>query len=393
MAQIPSFSFARIPKLTFESGSVTSLPNVLAEYGSTILVVTGANSLKESGVLDRLHNACRRKDITTHWFSVSTEPSPEMVDEAISAYAHCDIAAVCAVGGGSTIDAGKAISAMLPFNEPVEQYLEGVGTKSHPGHKIPFIAVPTTAGTGSEATKNAVISRLGKDGFKKSLRHDNFVPDRVLIDPQLAFSCPPHITAACGMDAFTQLLEAYTSSKASPLTDALAYSGLQYVKDNLTAACSSQSEDSATRGALAYASFISGIVLANAGLGIVHGLASSIGAMVDIPHGVVCGTLIGEATRLNVEKLISIDPGSNLLSKYARIGRLLSNDSEGTTHTQCIRLVEQITMWIDALQIPRLSRFGITRSDVDGIAGTAGQKNNAAPLHQSDIRRMVESRL
>ena len=184
------------------------------------------------------------------------------------------------------MDAGKSISAMLTKTESIKEYLEGIGTKKHDGKKMPFVAVPTTSGTGSEATKNAVISEIGGRGFKKSLRHDNFVPDSVVIDPRLMISCPQNVTAASGMDVFSQLIEGYLSTNSSPMTDALALSGLRYIKEGLLKSYET-GDDIDARGKVAYASYLSGVVLANAGLGTVHGFASPIGGYFDIPHGVV----------------------------------------------------------------------------------------------------------
>ena len=168
-----------------------------------------------------------RQNIKFQKVVVNSEPSPELVDETVQKYSAEKIDVVVSIGGGSVIDAGKAISAMLNTSGSVREYLEVVGNKEHPGTKVPFIAVPTTSGTGSEATKNAVISKLGKDGFKRSLRHDNLVPDVALIDPELTLNCPPDITAAAGMDCFTQLAEAYLSGKSNDYTDALATRRLQ----------------------------------------------------------------------------------------------------------------------------------------------------------------------
>ena len=167
------------------------------------------------------------------------EPTPGIVDEAVKKTVSFDPDVVVAIGGGSVMDAGKAISAMLPLVEPVKNYLEGVGTKpAHPGVKVPFIAIPTTAGTGSEAAKNAVLSETGENGYKRSLRHNNFVPNVAIIDPALSITCPPATTAASGMDAFTQLLESYLSTAGNAVTDALAYEGLQQVSRSLRQAYS-----------------------------------------------------------------------------------------------------------------------------------------------------------
>ena len=204
-------------------------------------------------------------------------------------------------------------------------FLEGIGEKVHSGHKIPFIAVPTTAGTGSEATKNAVLSIQGKDGFKKSFRDEQLVAQYALVDPDLLATCPPELIAANGMDAFTQLFESYVALGASPFTDALAWSGMQAFRDGFWPAWEGDGSDAAEgRARLAYASLCSGITLAQAGLGSVHGLASPLGAYFPIPHGVVCGTLVAAATRVNIRALRARAPDSPALRKYAEAGLLLS---------------------------------------------------------------------
>lgn len=163
--------------------------------------------------------------------------------------------------------------------------------------------MPTTSGTGSEVTKNAVISEVGPQGYKKSLRHDNLVPDAVIVDGELLVSCPRDVTVACGMDAFTQLTEPYLSPDCSPVTQALAWSGLEAIKDSLLPACGAGANDVSVRENMAYASLLSGVALANDGLGIVHGLASPIGGYFPVPHGVVCATLMGAAARANLKAL------------------------------------------------------------------------------------------
>jgi alcohol dehydrogenase class IV len=292
-----NFNFSRTPQFRFGPGSIKDLVPAISAFGKKIALITGQSSLKASGFYQRIQALFESAHIEHVSYSMAGEPSPELVDEIVSSLRSFNVDAVVAIGGGSVIDAGKAVSAMLKAYGPVTEYLEDVGTKQHSGLKVPFIAVPTTAGTGSEATANAVLSKPGPEGFKKSLRHVNFTPDVAIIDPELMVGCPSSVTAACGMDALTHLLESYVSTKASPMTDALAESGMAHVRDNLVPACSTLAKDLDTRGAMAYAALVSGITLANAGLGVVHGMASAVGGHFAIPHGVICGNLMGPATQ------------------------------------------------------------------------------------------------
>lgn len=196
-----------------------------------------------------------------------------------------------AIGGGSVIDCGKAVAAMLVEDGSVQDYLEGVGTRKPSGAKIPFIAVPTTAGTGSEATKNAVVCDR-KEGYKKSLRHDAYMPDVAVIDPELTMTAPRPVTIACGLDAVSQLIESYTSTKANVFTDSLALTALSHASESLLPHCLDQGNDISLRGKMSYAALISGITLSHAGLGAVHGMAGPLGGLFPVPHGVTCGKLL-----------------------------------------------------------------------------------------------------
>jgi len=364
------FNFSRIPRIVFGAGKFNLLAETIVDIGNKTLILTGAQSLMRSGKYDMLINSLKNRSVNWYHRPVIGEPSPALIDEIVREINRSSVEVVVAIGGGSVIDAGKAVSAMLGKGKSVLEYLEGIGSKLHNGEKLPFIAVPTTAGTGSEATKNAVLSQVGKDGFKKSLRHENFVPDIALIDPQLGLSCPSDVTAACGMDAFTQLLESYVSTKASPMTDALAYSGIKALKDNLLPAASFGAQDQEVRAAMSYASLLSGITLANAGLGIVHGLASPIGGLFSIPHGVVCGTLIGVATRINISHLFrNKEENKKYLTKYADIGKLLSDDQCGNMEQCCEYLIEKVEEWINQLQLPRLEKYGIQHEYIDRYCG------------------------
>jgi alcohol dehydrogenase class IV len=314
--------------------------------------------------------------------SVKGEPSPEFVDDVAKEYRKRPVNVVVAVGGGSAIDAGKAVSAMLAEEGSVKEYLEGVGTRKPSGMKAPFIAVPTTAGTGCEATKNAVLSRVGKDGYKKSLRHDAFVPDVALVDPELALSCPPHVTASCGMDAISQLIEAYTSKNANPFTDALARSGLQAAAGAFLPLATGRGDDIVLRGKMAYAALSSGIVLAQAGLGTVHGIAGPAGGLFPVPHGAACAALLVPVLKRVVSRLKE-GPSSGL-EKFAEAGRIISG-AHGGSDSQCADLlVSTLAQWVEMTAIPKLGAFGVAE-DISAIVRSADNKSSPVGLSPDEI--------
>jgi alcohol dehydrogenase len=394
---IPSFSFAGIPNIIFGAGKLNELYGIIPKFGESILFVIGESSLKKSGKWDEITSTLEKKSFNYSIVPISHEPSPSIIDEAAMKFRKVNIDLVVGIGGGSVTDAGKAISAMIPKEDSIKNYLEGVGNKTHDGKKIPYIAIPTTSGTGSEATKNAVISEIGPNGFKKSLRHDNLIPNIALIDPELMISCPPSISAACGMDAFTQLLEAYLSPKGSPMTDVLACSGMNYIYSNLLSACSSGASNIEVRTAMAYGSLISGITLANAGLGIIHGLASPMGGLFDIPHGVICGTLLAEAVKMNIKKLEELgSSGKEGLRKYADIGMLLSGSKfveQGKIDEYCSNLVDILDRWTIELKLERLGKYNINIEDIEKIVDKTGLKNNPVNLNKKDIKTILINRL
>ena len=391
---IPDFSFASTPEIIFGAGKLRLVTNLVLRYGQKVLLLTGAGSLNKSGKLDLLKQELIKESIQYSIIEINREPTPGDVNSIVKDYSDVEVKAVVAIGGGSVLDAGKAVSAMLNKSEPVEDFLEGVGDKIHDGSKIPFIAVPTTAGTGSEATKNAVLSEIGDNGYKKSMRHNNFVPNIALVDPELTIGCPNHITAACGLDAFTQLLESYVSANSSPVTDALALSGIETMKDSLLPASTSGAHDLTIRTAMSYGSLISGITLANAGLGIVHGLASSVGSFFDVPHGVVCGTLLGAATKINIEKLQNNhDPDHQSLGKYANVGRIFAKNENMNNKQACRYLIDEIENWIDLLKMPRLSDYGVRNEDVEKILSLSGNKQNPIKLEADEISKLILNRI
>ncbi|MHA2430265.1 MAG: iron-containing alcohol dehydrogenase [Promethearchaeota archaeon] len=394
---IPSFNFASIPHIFFGPGAIIQLFDTITKFGKNVLFVIGEKSLKKSGKWSEIVKNSENNSLNYYYISVSGEPSPILVDIIVNQYRAKKPDLVVGIGGGSVIDAGKAISAMMLKKDSIKNYLEGVGTKKHDGKKIPYIAIPTTSGTGSEATKNAVISQIGSEGFKKSLRHDNLIPNYAIIDPELTISCPPSVTAACGMDAFTQLLEAYTSSKSNPITDSLAYSGMTYMKDAIIPACTTSPSDVSVRSSMAYGSLMSGICLANVGLGIIHGLASPIGGFFEIPHGVVCGTLFAESIKMNIEKLKELGTsGKQALQKYAYVGALfdLKKSFDNTKiDYYCSLLIETLERWTNDLKIDLLGMYGIREDDIEKIVNNAGLKNNPVSLTKEDIRKIVGNRI
>ena len=392
---IKNFSFTPFPQVYFGEGEFLKLPERLKGEVKKVLILTGGKSINKSGALDSFLEALDEVKIKYVYEKINAEPSPKKVNSTVSKHRDKNIDMVIAVGGGSVLDAGKAIAAMMTLNDDVKKYLEGVGTKTHPGTTLPFTAIPTTAGTGSEATKNAVITSIGKKGFKKSLRHDNFIPGIAVIDPNLMLSCPPALTAACGLDAITQLLESYVSNNTNPLTDALAFGALEKAIPAFPFAVAEGASNVQARADLAYGAFISGITLANAGLGIVHGFASPIGGFFDIPHGVVCGTLLPVATRINIQRLKEKDEPEykERLNKHVKVARILPGTDKMSDDQALDLLVKIFQSWVEQFKVPRLRHYGITEGDINRIIKAASLKNNPVPLSKDDLKEILQERL
>jgi alcohol dehydrogenase class IV len=380
---IPSFAIARLPRIEFATGTLRKLPAIASGYGKRLLLVTGARSFAESAAGDWLLGELRAQGSWWQQVRVAGEPSPQFVDDTVTRLRGAEIDVVIGLGGGSALDAAKAIAGLLKPGNSVMDHLEGVGPeKPYLGPATPFIAVPTTAGTGSEATKNAVLSVPGQ--YKKSFRDDRLVAEWAVIDPDLLATCPPELIAADGMDALTQLIESFVSTRASPLTDALARSGLIAASQALLPLFGNQTGEART--AMAYASLISGICLAQTGLGAVHGLAAPLGAFFPIPHGVACGTLLATATEVNLGALHQRDPSSPALAKYEEVRRLL-----GATD-----LAAMFAGWQERLGLPRLSAYGVTAADIPRIVENSrgsSMKTNPIELTNAEIARIVEKRL
>ncbi len=391
------FSIARLPRIEFGAGSILKLPALLGRYGKRVLLVTGSASFFATPQWAALNGALQKQDFSWEVFKVDGEPSPQLVDDAVAALRGSQFDVVLGIGGGSVLDAAKAIAGLLGPGNSVMDHLEGVGPElPYHGPSTPFIAVPTTAGTGSEATKNAVLSTHGPNGFKKSFRDEQLVPEYAVIDPDLLASCPPHLIAANGMDAFTQLLESFVSSKANPLTDALAWSGMEAARDGLLPWYEGGHEAVAGREKMAYAALLSGITLAQVGLGSVHGLAAPLGAFFPVPHGVACGTLLEAATRVNIEVMEARDPANPALEKYARVGRLLRGKCRVDDAGARTNLLHVLGEWTERMRLPRLGEFGVTEAYVahvvDHCRGSS-MKTNPVVLSDPEVGEILRARL
>lgn len=391
-----SFAIARLPRIEFGPGTLARLPGIAHHYGRRMLIVTGARSFIDGQHWHALADGLRERGIRWHTIQVQDEPSPELVDEAVRTLHDASFDAVIGIGGGSALDAAKAIAGLLRPGNSVMDHLESVGPElPYRGPATPFIAVPTTAGTGSEATKNAVLSRHGEGGFKKSFRDDKLMAEWAIVDPDLLASCPPTIIAANGMDAFTQLLESYVSTRANPFTDALALSGIEAVRDSLLPWFEGVGDDAENRSRMAYAALLSGIALAQAGLGSVHGLAAPLGAFFPIPHGVACGTLVATATRMNIAALQKRAPDSPALARYAAVGRLLAGEG-GPGVAPLTTLPNVLDDWTGRLGISRLASYGVTERDIPRIVANcrgSSMKTNPVTLSDDEIAALLLARL
>lgn len=391
------FSIARLPRIEFGAGSLAKVPDLCTAYGKRVLLVTGSSSFERSADFGRLTAHLQTNKMQWWQCRISGEPSPSLIDDLVEQFAEADIELVLGIGGGSVLDAAKAIAGLLRVGRSVMDYLEGVGPElPYAGPAVPFIAVPTTAGTGSEATKNAVLSIQGLDGFKKSFRHDKLVAEYAIIDPDLLATCTPALIAANGMDALTQLLESYVSTRANVLTDALAISGLRAARDGLLAWYNDAAGAGAARAQMAYAALISGITLAQVGLGSVHGLASPLGAFYPIGHGVVCGTLVAAATEVNINCMMSREQDNLALAKYARLGEVLCQRRHPSPAAAREALIELLRDWTASMQLPPLRNFGIDESGLDHVVAHArgsSMKTNPIVLTDDELKTVLRMRL
>ncbi|MFC2090746.1 iron-containing alcohol dehydrogenase [Bacteroidota bacterium] len=385
---VSTFQFSVLPKIIFGPCKRMELAAVLKNYGSKVLLITGTTSIHNSGQWDEICKSLDGAGISYQNESIGSEPSPSMVDDIAKKYRGRGIQAVVSIGGGSAMDAGKAVSAMLVVEYGVKHYLEGVGDMEHSGKKIPFIALPTTSGTGSEMTKNAVLSEVGEHGFKKSLRHDNFIPNVAIIDPEMMLSCPPRLTATSGMDAFTQLLESYLSKQANPMTDALALQGLKLVKRHLLRAYLEGDSNLESRSGMAMAAMFSGITLAHAGLGLVHGFASPFGAYCNIPHGSVCGALMSTVNSMTIDR-IKEDKSTAAYNKYLIVSKIFSDFKYKDEQEFLLAFKEKLDHITNVLEIPVFDKELFTDELIGKIVADTSHKQHPVTFTNEELEMMI----
>jgi alcohol dehydrogenase class IV len=399
------FGVARLPRIVFGAGRRAELPGIVAAHGRRALLVTGTRSLEAKPAWAELTAALDAAGIAWERLAVHGEPSPELVDDAVAARRADPPEVVVGIGGGSALDSAKAIAGLLRSGTVALDHLEGIGRGiPYPGPATPFVAVPTTAGTGSEVTKNAVLSgRLPTgDGppapFKKSFRDDRLVAATAVVDPDLLDGCPPAVIAGDGMDALTQCLEAYVSTGASPYTDAIARSGLAAIGPALPAwhaavrAGRPIVETAAARSAMAWGALASGIALANAGLGAVHGMIAALGVRHGLHHGTGCGILVAATTRANVDALRARSPVDPALRKYAEAGRLLVGDATLDEAAAADALVAWLAGLAGRLGLPRLAEAGVERPDIGVLVAESrgsSMRTNPIVLTDADIESIL----
>lgn len=383
-----NFEFLSAGKIVFGPGRAEALGEIAAPFGARALLVTGRSAERSRFAEERLSAAGIAFDV----FRVHGEPSTETLERALDVGRSCQPEFVVAFGGGSAIDLGKAVAALLPARGSVFDHLEVVG-KGRPLDvpALPVVAVPTTSGTGAEVTKNAVLTSL-EHRVKVSLRHESMLPRVALVDPRLTLAVPADVTAATGLDALTQCLEPFVSNAAQPITDALVREGLERGARSLLRAVR-HGDDEAARTDLSLCSLFGGLALANAKLGAVHGFAGPLGGFFDAPHGAICARLLPLVCEVNLRALRAREPAHPAIERYAEVARLLTGKSDARA--------EDGIAWISELAaelaIPSLAQYGMKSSDVAELVQrgkrASSMKGNPIALRDDELREILERAL
>jgi alcohol dehydrogenase class IV len=382
------FEFATSGRIVFGLGLLQRLGEYLSDLGPRILVIGGKDPSRRKLLAEPLD----KLGVKQIDFEVAGEPTIDLIDRGVRFARSSCVTGVIGFGGGSVIDAAKAIAALTTNQGDIADYLEVIGRgKPLETRALPLCAIPTTAGTGAEVTKNAVLGSPAHR-LKVSLRSSILLPRVVLIDPETTVPLPPTVTVSGGLDTLTQLIEPYVSIRANPLTDALCLSGIPRVAQALPQAFR-DGHDRSARSDMSLASLLSGMALANAGLGAVHGFAAPIGGMFDAPHGAICAALLPHVMDMNIRALRQRLPESDALRRYDTLGHLLSNKT-GATADDAVRWVRDLCR---TLNVSTLGKFGILPNDIEVLVEKAQQANsmkaNPIALEADELAEILRAAL
>jgi len=385
MALGTDFEFVTSERIVFGNGTLAQIKDAAQEFGQKVLLVCGSGSVP----MDKLFNFLEDGDITCEIFRVEGEPNISTIEDGLSLAKSSGSTFVIGYGGGSVLDTAKAISAMMTNSGEVMDYLEVIGG----GKKIvnlpaPMVAIPTTAGTGTEVTRNAVIASEAQH-VKVSMRSPLMIPKIAIVDPELTKTMPPSVTASTGMDAITQVIEGYVSNKANPMTDALAREGIIRGSKALLTAYQNGS-DSQARYDMSLTSLFGGLVLGNSGLGAVHGFAGPIGGMFNAPHGAICASILPSVMKFNALEISNRGDMDVVQKKFTEIAQWITGKPNATIN-EGIAWIENLAR---QLNIPGLKAIGIKKSDFGSIIEKASisssMQKNPVKLDTDTLLRILE---
>jgi len=380
-----NFEFATSDRIIFGAGTISIVGALAAKMGVRAFVVSGAIEVCNQKLLPRLSN----NGIASKIYPIDKEPNVAFIQQGVNLArdAMCDV--IIGFGGGSAIDAGKAIAALMTNEGDIYDYLEVIG-RGHPieNAPLPYIAVPTTGGTGAEVTRNAVIGSPDHK-VKVSLRSSVMYPKLAVIDPELTYSLPPEVTASTGMDAITQVLEPYVSKMANPMTDAICKEGMSYAGYSLLRAYR-DGEDQEAREKMSLVSLFGGLSLANAKLGAVHGFAGPLGGLYNAPHGAICACLLPLVMATNIKAIKIRHPDHQILKRYDEVATFLTGN-ENAKAEDGVAWVQQLK---EDLNIPPLSVYGVKHDDfskiIDKAISSSSMKGNPIELTQNELFEILE---
>ncbi|MHC4458426.1 MAG: iron-containing alcohol dehydrogenase [Planctomycetota bacterium] len=372
------FEFATTTRIIFGPGAIKEVPSIASRMGGRAFVVVGRTLKRAQPLLEKL----KEQGLEYEIFNVPGEPTTDLALEALQRIRRAKFQFVIGIGGGSVLDTGKVIAALITNPGHLTDYLEIIGKGRQISQApVPYIAIPTTSGTGAEVTRNAVLADV-EHQVKVSMRSPLMLPNLAVVDPVLTYSMPPDITASTGLDALTQLMEAYVSNKANPLTDGICREGLQRAGQSLWKAYKHGSNRNA-REDMSLASLFGGLALANAKLGAVHGFAGPLGGIFSAPHGFICGRLLPFVMEINVKSLRSRAPDPEALARYDEVARIMT----GKDTAQAADGVEWIQNLCKQLKVPPLSTFGISETDIPMVVE---KSKNASSMKGNPIRLTEE---